>query len=121
MESWNLLFFSSDIEFSRLGLLQQSVLYCSARFMFRKAGDVGIQDRFSSVNYFDKFVVHTDMQLLRGDLIVPPNGDLAWSEVPCPIAEPARVGSLLSEMHYFSSSKWTLASGSTACSYPARY
>ena len=33
----------------------------SARFMFRKAGDVGIQDRFSSVNYFDKFVVHTDI------------------------------------------------------------
>ena len=29
--------------------------------MARKAGDVDIQDWFSSVYYFDKFVVHTDI------------------------------------------------------------
>jgi hypothetical protein len=32
----------------------------STHRMFRKARDVDIQDRFSSVNYFGKFVVHTE-------------------------------------------------------------
>lgn len=33
----------------------------SAHRMLRKAGDVDIQDRLSSVNYFGKFVVHTEI------------------------------------------------------------